>query len=753
MGLSVHHKGGWFQHRRGAFPAAATVGFVAAVLLAFVAVELPRAQRDTSRWVEHALGILARVATLEADVATVASEGRGFLVDRSAESADEFSAASLRAESDIAALRALVADNPVQLASLDRLGPLMAARAGLLREAMDRARAGGEDGAARLIESQRGRALMEQVAAEIEGFKAEEQRLLAARDAAALGAERWMTAGLVACAVTAAVSLCVAATLLAGRMRERTHLAALTRLNADLEARVAERTAELGASEARYRLLADSTGDVITRLDLDLTQTYASPACRAVLGYEPDEMLAAKLTAAVHPDDAEAVHRALRPLVAGEAERATVTYRVQHKLGHWIPVEAAIALVRDPVSDQPATLVCALRDATERNHLEASLRQAQRMEAVGQLTAGMAHDFNNLLQAILSAMDVLGEQTGLDEEGRDCLAAAEASAQRGAALVRRLLAFARKQPLAPTLLRPADVLSGVVALLGRTLGSRVRLETSAADEAWTVCADGTGLDDCLVNLALNARDAMPRGGVLQLRAENKGPEAARAMGLAPGDYVRFAVVDEGEGMAPEILARAMEPFFTTKPVGQGTGLGLPMVYGFARQSGGDVRIESAPGEGTAVSIWLPRAAERAAEGRGAVDGDGRKRVLVVDDEATVRWYMSLFLTKAGFIPSEAESAEAALELLRAGEQFDLIVTDQSMPGMSGCELVESALRLRPELPAMLVTGYDRVSGLDRLPSRVLVLRKPFERAAFLRQVQAILGAIALVVAGGLGAAC
>jgi len=270
--------------------------------------------------------------------------------------------------------------------------------------------------------------------------------------------------------------------------------------------------------------------------------------------------------------------------------------------------EASIAPVFSG-DGQVRRVVTVARDMTERNLLEASLRQSQRMEAMGQLTAGVAHDFNNLLQGITGALEVLSEQPLPTLESRQYLEIARDAAQRGANLVHRLLAFARKQPLQPEVLRPEQIVSQMSQLLRHTLGARIRVEMEIADTPWAVRADGPQLQNCLLNLAINARDAMPSGGVIRLSVDNVDAERAQAAGLQNGEFTCFAVADEGEGMDPETLERALEPFFTTKEEGKGTGLGLPMVQGFARQSGGDLRIESALGRGTTVSLWLPRAVE------------------------------------------------------------------------------------------------------------------------------------------------
>ena len=286
-----------------------------------------------------------------------------------------------------------------------------------------------------------------------------------------------------------------------------------------------------------------------------------------------------------------------------------------------------------PVLDgdgQAHKLIAVARDVTRRNQLEAELRQFQRMDAIGQLTTGIAHDFNNLLQAVLGGLEMLQGQAGLDADGRECVAVAEHAARRGATLTHQLLAFSRKQPLLPRPLDPGEVVASAAAMLRRTLGHRITLEVDVAGAIWPVRADNAQLENCLLNLALNARDAMPGGGALRLevrdvRIDSGHPDEGGPTDLPPGDYVRFVVGDEGHGIAAELLDRVFEPFFTTKPVGRGTGLGLSMVHGFARQSGGDVRIQSvtsaaagdAVGHGTTVSLWLPRLRPPVLSGRNA----------------------------------------------------------------------------------------------------------------------------------------
>ncbi len=505
-------------------------------------------------------------------------------------------------------------------------------------------------------------------------------------------------------------------------------------------------------AEARARLdalfLNSQDAMVVVRLGLDDSFTYeaVNPVWARKNGLSADQAVGRTLEQCLPPDRVRIARAAFRQCV--EEQRACAyEYRVgadQPGLNQATDWEASVV----PVFDDEGVVhrvVSVARDVTQRNQLEAGLRQMQRMDAVGQLTAGLAHDFNNLLQAILGALEFLHDERDLTPQARECIAISEDAASRGATLVHRLLAFSSKQPLAPVAISPASVFEDLSVLLATTVRARVRIETRI-DADWIVRADGSQLESCLFNLVLNARDAMPRGGVLRLSADNMSPAQAQEAGLPPGEYVRFEVTDTGTGMAPETLARALEPFFTTKPIGQGTGLGLSMVQGFARQSGGDVRISSEQGVGTSVELWLPRDLSPASEpprpGCAESSDPGFGRVLIVDDEPAVRRMLEMVLRKAGFSPIAFEDGDAALAHLQAGNPCDLLITDQSMPAMSGSDLIAAGHRFRPGLPTILITGYEKVSGLDQLQGRVTVLRKPFAAPILLQQVQALLGSVA-----------
>ncbi len=369
---------------------------------------------------------------------------------------------------------------------------------------------------------------------------------------------------------------------------------------------------------------------------------------------------------------------------------------------------------------------------------EEQLRQSQKMEAVGQLTGGIAHDFNNLLTGISGSLELLTvrlAQGRLSELGRYA-AAAQAAAQRAAALTHRLLAFSRRQTLDP---KPtaADVLvDGMEEMIRRTVGPAIEIVVRHPAGLWPAIVDPNQLENALLNLCLNARDAMPDGGCITIETENAALDAAaaRARDLPAGDYVSLCVIDTGTGMTADVIARAFDPFFTTKPLGQGTGLGLSMIYGFVRQSGGQVRITSEPGQGTTMCLYLPRH-------HGTLDGHGPRQaagtpqraeqgetVLVVDDEPSVRMLVTEVLEELGYVAIEAEDGGAGLQVLQSGVRVDLLVTDVGLPGgMNGRQVADAARILRPDLKVLFITGYaeNAVVQNGHLEPGMHVLTKPF----------------------------
>ncbi|HYD64350.1 ATP-binding protein [Azospirillum sp.] len=393
------------------------------------------------------------------------------------------------------------------------------------------------------------------------------------------------------------------------------------------------------------------------------------------------------------------------------------------------------------VTERTAELAAAndsLRAEIEaREQAEASLRQVQKMEAVGQLTGGIAHDFNNLLTPILGNVTSLLERMGdADARTHRQLDAMRQAAERAAVLTQRLLAFARRQPLSPSVLDVNKLVADTGEMLRRTLGEAIEVETVLAGGLWRAQADANQLENALLNLAVNARDAMPGGGKLTIETANTHLDeiyAAAHAEVTPGQYVLVAVTDTGAGMPPDVQARAFEPFFTTKGVGQGTGLGLSMVYGFVRQSGGHVKIYSEPGQGTTVKLYLPRAmagalplTEVAAPTPAAAPAGGAT-VVVVEDEDLVRAFMVETLRRIGYTVHEAADGPAALALFARLPTVDLLLTDVGLPGMNGRQLAEAIQAERPGLKVLFVSGYTRNAIVHNgtLDPGVMLLSKPF----------------------------
>jgi len=406
----------------------------------------------------------------------------------------------------------------------------------------------------------------------------------------------------------------------------------------------------------------------------------------------------------------------------------------------WSAVEQARA--ETALRQANETLEQRVADAlAERSEMEVALRQSQKMEAIGQLTGGIAHDFNNLLTGISGALDLIrkriraGRTDGLDR----FMDAAAMGVQRGAGLTHRLLAFARRQSLDT---RPQDVnglIAGLEEMLHRTLGETIACETALADDLWPALADANQFENALLNLSINARDAMPDGGLLTIETANRRiteAEAWRLQGLEAGDYVEVSVSDTGSGMSESTIAKAFDPFFTTKPIGQGTGLGLSMVYGFVKQSGGHVRLYSEVDTGTTVRLYLRRAVEEDAiptdtdTASTAPRGHG-ETVLVVEDDVTVRLLVTEVLDELGYRYLEAEDARTALPLLQSAHPIHLMVSDVGLPHVSGRQLAEMARDLRPELKILFITGYAEKAALRSgfLAPGMEMMTKPFDMDA------------------------
>ena len=502
--------------------------------------------------------------------------------------------------------------------------------------------------------------------------------------------------------------------------------------------------AALSANEERCRLLVENSADMITLLDAQGRITFASPSVTRVLGFQPAEVLGRRPRDFVHEDDAKVLASALGEVLAHGSTPLFTGLRFRHRDGTWRIVEGSAARITE--SDGSVALVATGRDITERVQLEAQLHQAQKMEAVGRLASGVAHDFNNLLTVILGYSDLLLEQLDESHVLYQEVAEIKRAGDRAATLTQQLLTFSRKQVLS---LRPVDlnqVLGGLADMLRRLIGEDLELTMKLAADLALTRVDPGQIEQLVMNLAANARDAMPQGGRLSIETANVDLDGAcaRRRAVQPGPYVMLAVTDTGQGMDAATQARLFEPFFTTKDPGKGTGLGLSSVYAIVRQCGGNIFVHSEPGRGSSFKIYLPRVEEEG-EARppklapGQVRGD--ETVLLVEDEPLVKNLVSEVLRKSGYQVMESVNGREALTLAeRHTGDIHLLVTDVVMPGMSGIELARHLALGRPEMRILFLSGYtdDLVERQGVLQPGRAFLQKPFTPDTLLRKLRELL---------------
>ena len=504
------------------------------------------------------------------------------------------------------------------------------------------------------------------------------------------------------------------------------------------------------ASETRFRSLIENSSDLITILDSDTVMRYQSPSVTRLLGYEADELVGSKVVDLIHAEDVDRVVDTLRDAFATGVRRQTVVYRFRHKDGSWRVLESVGSSM---VEDRGVPgLVINSRDITDRQTLEAQLRQAQKMEAVGLLAGGIAHDFNNLLTVVLANADLvvaaLPDRPEIAEELRDL----QAAARRGQAMIRNLMGFSRQGGVESVPVALGALGRNLTETLRRVLPETVEIRFAAAEPLPSVLADPGAVEQMLLNLATNARDAMPDGGTLRLEvAPERVTEASReeTPWLAIGEYVIVTVADTGTGMDEETRRRIFEPFFTTKPAGKGTGLGMPMVYGLMKQHGGYVVVDSAPGCGTTVRLFFPaapaavREAPAPARGRRAEAEGGGRTILVVEDEEALRRAARRILERAGYRILVAEDGAEALAILADHrDQVDLVFTDMIMPKLGGRGLYDRVQSEIGPVRFLVASGY---AGRDvredhGLPPQVPFINKPWTLEELVTRVREVLAA-------------
>ncbi|GJE07957.1 Sensor histidine kinase RcsC [Methylobacterium jeotgali] len=686
-------------------------------LVAGISLERLNAARDAREWAQHSYRVLGTLKDLVIALTEAETGQRGYVLTGKDEYLAPYNAARDRIGLLQGDLQRDTADNPRQQERLRTLAPLIQLKLEELAQTLQLRRDVGFEAAQRIVNTDTGREYMSQADALLATMLSEERRILAERlaqnDARAAWV-RWLAIG--------TALLAVLAILLATRLLNR---AWASSYSAEKEQRVLA---------LRLQTCLDSLSQGVAVFGADRRLSHWNH-CFQVLLDLPRGMLRPGVPYATFAEhSAEPGRAALESedqiVHGGHAPDEAVVFERTGGDGHHLELR------RTPMPD--GGFVLTISDMTKRAQAEGVLREVQKMQAIGQLTGGIAHDFNNLLQVILGNLEIvrgkLGEQPRLQER----VERAAWAAQRGATLTSQLLAFARKQPLAPAAIDLSAAMPDLVPLLRRTLGEHIEVRYIESASLWPAMADPAQLESAVLNLALNARDAMPGGGRLTIELGNKVIDAAYARAHAEvraGDYAMVAVSDTGHGMTREVLARVFEPFFTTKPDGKGTGLGLAMVFGFVKQSGGHVKIYSEPGEGTTVKLYLPRAIGGATAGpRTSTPVElprGSATILVVEDEAAVREVACTILRELGYRVLEAGDGEEGLRVFGANAAgIDLLLTDVILPGrIRGRELSERILAVRPEVRVVFMSGYTENSIVHhgRLDDGVTLVGKPFRR--------------------------
>ncbi|WP_288486501.1 response regulator [uncultured Novosphingobium sp.] len=497
--------------------------------------------------------------------------------------------------------------------------------------------------------------------------------------------------------------------------------------------------------------LWDLSQDMLARGDYEGMLSAVSPAWTRILGWTESELLTRTYETLNHPEDNSQTLAAIKEM-AQTRQPIRFENRIATRDGDWKHIEWTLSPEADGLN-----FIAVGRDLTEANARRAelesaqeALRQSQKMEAIGQLTGGIAHDFNNMLTGVIGSLDLMRRNiaSGRMDRVDRYIDAATVSAQRAAALTSRLLAFGRRQSLDMKAMDVNALVAGMEELLFRTLGEQIELGTDLAPELWAASSDENQLESALLNLCINARDAMPNGGKLIIETTNTRLDERYTRDhpdVTPGDYVVLSVTDTGSGMAPTTMDKVFEPFFTTKPVGQGTGLGLSMVYGFARQSGGHVRIYSEVGQGTTVKLFLTRslggeALVAAMPSPETPRGSG-ETVMVVEDDPSVRMIVTELLSEVGYGVLEATDADTAIPILQSNQRIDLLVSDVGLPGMNGRQLAEVARQSRPDLKILFITGYAQNAAVRAgfLADGMDMMTKPFAVDALATKIRDILG--------------
>ncbi len=731
------------------------VGLAVLLIISAASISLDIKARSDAAWVTQTLEVINKIADVRLLVRRAESSARGFALNGAANFLNDFDELRGRIDPAFDELKMRLHDNSSQVRLIEETRPLVKRRLEVSSEMIERKKVGDIDGIKTLFANAEGRAMMRQLNDNLDRLVTEEERLLAIRTA---NSQR---TGLVLISIDLAgaslILLLVVVLLRAGRQLE-TSLTASKAANESLEAAVAERTEHLLAAQEEMRLSTAvlkntvfSMAEAVLVIDPRGDIVLANPAADRLLGYRPGMNVAdlRALNPSFEADGATplrledfpaprvlrgeefvAQEIVLRPTDGRNQVHLVVTGRPLREKGGAI---SGAALVYHDIS--------ASRDA------ERKLMESQKLEAIGKLTGGVAHDFNNMLTVITGTTETLVARLKNQPELVAVARLIDDAAERCAELVKHLLAFARKQALQPHNVDVNKAVLDIAKLLRPTLGQQIEIATVLAKDVKPAHIDPSQLANAVLNMAINARDAMPEGGRLLLETSNVVLDEAYVAAnpdTQAGPYVMLAISDTGSGMPPEVRDRVFEPFFTTKEVGRGTGLGLSMVYGFVKQSGGHIRVDSEEGVGTTFRLYLPpaRGQVETMASHGTMTAGGTETILVVEDDAMVRNFVITQLQSLGYKTLAASDGRAAMAIVERGDPFDLLFTDVIMPGgMSGRALAEAVGRRKPGLKVLYTSGYtdSDVVHHGRLDAGVLLLTKPYRKPQLAEMVRQALG--------------
>jgi PAS domain S-box-containing protein len=736
------------------------IGLATLLIISAASIGLDVKSRSDAAWVDHTLGVLKKISDLQLLVRRVESAARGFVLTSDPNLVNEYQKSHDQIAPALAELIATTRDNPTQTRLLESTEPLLGRRLEVSRDFVRLHLAGDTAGTAALMARGDGRSVMETVSANFDTLTAEEERLLAVRSAESQFSGRF----LLAIDLAGAVLIMMLALILVREARRASRklessLSATKAANESLEAAVAERTGHLVVAHEELRHSAsvlqstfNSMAEAVLVIDTKGAVVLSNSAAERILHYQKG-MTVAQLEgrSVVYQTDGTT------PLPAREMPAARILRGerfdgeeiIAYPSGGRDPVHLVVS--GSPLRDASGAISGAAlvyHDMTASRDTERKLQQSQKLDAIGKLTGGVAHDFNNMLTVITGTAETL--VAGLADQP-DLLSVAtliDQATQRCTELIQHLLAFARKQPLQPRNVDINGTVIEIAKLLRPTLGEQIEIETILEQAVTTAHIDPSQLANSLLNMAINARDAMPNGGKLLLETRNVVLDEAYARENAdvrPGPYVMLGVSDTGTGMPADVRDKVFEPFFTTKEVGKGSGLGLSMVYGFVKQSGGHIKIYSEQDHGTTIKLYLPPADGRAETAVPAVApmAGGTETILVVEDDSLVRNFVTAQLHGLGYKTIAAADGRAALVHVDNGEMFDLLFTDVVMPGgMTGRQLAEEVAKRRPGMKVLFTSGYtdNAIVHHGRLDEGVLLLSKPYRSSQLARMVRLALKA-------------